>query len=156
MNMGKLLLLSLSPVFILLVTMKTALLALSIIIFIDLLTGIRKSHYAADVKFRPWKASFWQIITSKQLRSTWKKATEYVIGILAFALLDSMVFGTTAIELLGNTYSIAEVAVAVACLVEIYSIYENMEAVSGNNLFKSVLKLFPQRVKSIFKKGKNV
>jgi hypothetical protein len=63
-----------------------------------------------------------------------------------------MVLGTTSIELLGKIYSISELAVTIACLVEVYSIYENMEAVSGNNLFKRVIGLLPQRVRSIFQK----
>ena len=65
-----------------------------------------------------------------------------------------MVLGSTSISLLGKPYSIAELAVTIACLVEIYSIYENMEAVSGNNLFKKIIVLFPQKVKDVFAKKK--
>ena len=151
-TLGKGLLLALTPIATLLLSMRTILLALLIIIFIDLLTGIRKAHYAYGIKFRPLKREFWDIIKSKELRKTWRKTSEYVIGIVAFVVLDGMVLGTTAIELLGKVYSISELAVTVACMVEIYSIYENMEAVSGNNLFKNIVLLFPQRVRVMFSK----
>ena len=42
----------------------------------------------------------------------------------------------------------------VACLVEIYSVYENMEAVSGNNLFKKILEFLPRTFKSSLKNEK--
>jgi len=132
--------------------MKTTLLALLIIIFIDMLTGIRKAHYASNVKFRPLKKEFWRVISSKELRNTWRKSSEYGIGILVFAVLDGMVLGTTSLELMGSSYSVAELAVTVACLVEVYSIYENMEAVSGDNLFKRVINIMPARVRGIFSK----
>ncbi len=53
---------------------------------------------------------------------------------------------------MGSSYSVAELAVTVACLVEVYSIYENMEAVSGDNLFKRVINIMPARVRGIFSK----
>ena len=132
--------------------MKTILLALLIIIFIDMITGIRKAHYAEGVKFRPFKKDFWKVISSKELRKTWRKTTEYVIGILAFTILDGMVLGTSSIELIGKSYSISELAVTVACLVEVYSIYENMEAVSGDNLFKKIINILPKKVKDLFQR----
>ena len=53
-------------------------------------------------------------------------------------------------ELMGAIYSLSEIAVALACMVEIYSIYENMEAVSGNNLLKKLTFLLPKRVQKMF------
>lgn len=133
--------------------MKTTLLALATIICIDMLTGIRKAHYNEGVKFRPLKKEFWKVISSKELRKTWRKSSEYVIGIISFVVLDSMVLGgELKIAFLERDLSISELAVTIACLVEIYSIYENMEAVSGDNLFKKILSILPNRVKSIFPK----
>ena len=152
MTIGKGLLLSFSPIIILLLNMKTILLALLVIIFLDMITGIRKAHYAEGIKFRPFEKKFWKVISSKELRKTWRKSTEYIVGIMAFSVLDSMVLGTTSIELLGKIYSISELAVTIACLAEVYSIYENMEAVSGNNLFKRIIGLLPERVRAIFQK----
>jgi len=150
MTVGKSILLSLSPVLIMILSMKTILFALFIIIIIDLLTGIRKSHYTEGVLFQPFKKEFWKVIKSKELRRTWTKAVEYITGIIAFTILDTMVLGSSSIQMLGNDYSIAELAVTVACLVEVYSVYENMEAVSGNNLFKKILGFLPRAFKSAF------
>lgn len=74
MTLGKSLLLSLTPILIMILNMKTVLLALFIIIIIDLLTGIRKAHYTEGVLFRPLKKDFWKVIKSKELRNTWRKA----------------------------------------------------------------------------------
>ena len=157
MTIDKGILLSLSTVLTLILNMKTTLLALSIIIIIDMITGIRKSLHKKRVKIRLHKKEFWMSISSSGIRNTWRKTYEYVIGILAFSVLDGMVLGSTSFQLLGQPYSIAELAVAIACIVEIYSIYENMEAVSGNNLFKKMIKIFPQRIKGVFvERKKNV
>jgi hypothetical protein len=131
--------------------MKPLLFGLLLIISIDLLTGIRKAHYLLGIKFRPWKKEFWRVIRSSELRKSWRKTTEYMIGIIVFIVLQMLVFKELSIEAFGFDYSLSELAVVVACVVEVYSIYENMEAVSGNNLFKKVLNLLPTKIKDIFK-----
>jgi hypothetical protein len=151
MTLGKYLLLLISPLLVIILSMKPLLFALIIIISIDLLTGIRKAHYLSQIKFKPWKKEFWKVIKSSELRKSWKKTTEYFIGIIVFIVLQMLVFKGLSVEAFGVDYSLAELAVVVACMVEVYSIYENMEAVSGNNLFKRVLNLLPTKIKDIFK-----
>ena len=155
MTITKVILLAFSPVIAILVDMKTMLIALMFIITIDMLTGIRKGLHQKGLKFNPFKAIFWKNINSAGLRATWRKTYEYTIGIIAFAVLDGMVLGSVTIGLFNKTYSLSQIAVIVACLVEVYSIHENMEAVSGNNLFKKVLKVLPQKVKGIFSQRGN-
>ena len=58
LTIGKGLLLSLSPVLIILLSMKTALLALGIIIVIDMITGIRKDLHHKSVPFSLFKKMF--------------------------------------------------------------------------------------------------
>jgi hypothetical protein len=130
--------------------MKTTLMALVIIILIDMVTGIRKDLHSKGTTLNPIRKAFWHGVSSSGLRSTWRKTYEYGIGILTFSVLDGMVLGSTSIAFMCQNYSIAELSVTIACLVEVYSVYENMEAVSGNNLFKKVINVFPQRAKSIF------
>jgi hypothetical protein len=121
------------------------------VIFIDLITGIRKSLHLKGLSFNPLKKEFWRTVSSEGMRSTWRKTYEYGIGIITFVVIDSLVFDVTVVEIMGNKMSISELAITTACLVELYSIYENMEAVSGNNLFKRILYLFPQRFRDLFK-----
>lgn len=135
-----------------LLNMKQILLALSIIIIIDMLTGIRKSLFVKQVKANIFQKEFWHAINSSGLRATWRKTYEYAIGIIVFIVLDSLVLKSSNIELMGAGYTLSEIAIALACMVEIYSVYENMEAVSGNNLFKKVVNFLPAPIKNVFKK----
>ena len=155
MTISKYLLLLLSPLLLIILSMQTILLALVSIIFIDLLTGIRKSHYLLGVNFCPFKKRFWIVIKSKELRNSWRKATEYAIGIVTFIILEGLVFNGLKIEAMGHNYSIAELAATVACLVEVYSVYENMEAVSGRNPLRRILSILPQEFKNFFKKDES-
>lgn len=152
MTISKYLLLLISPILIIILSMQTILLALVIIIFIDLLTGIRKAHHKSNIKFRPWKKEFWKVVKSKALRSTWRKATEYGVGVIVFTLLDALVFKSSPLVEMGYNYSLSELAAIIACLVEVYSIYENMEAVSGNNPLKKILSFLPLKFKTFFAK----
>lgn len=151
MTLAKGILLTLSPVIAIIVSMKIMLIALAIIILIDMITGIRKGLYKKGVAFNPLKAIFWQNIQSAGLRSTWRKTYEYAIGIIVFAVLDGMVLGNIGVALFQKTFSLTQIAVAVACIIEVYSVHENMEAVSGNNLFKTLLKASPKKVRNFFK-----
>ena len=135
-----------------LLDMREILLALAIIIIIDMLTGIRKSLFLKNVKANIHKKEFWHAVNSNGIRQTWRKAYEYVIGIIVFMILDILVLKSPGIEMMGSIYSLSELAVALACIIEVYSIYENMEAVSGRNLFKTVLDFLPTPIKNIFKK----
>jgi len=150
-TLAKAILLTLSPVIAIIVNMKTMLIALGFIIFIDMLTGIRKGLHKKGIPFNPIKPIFWKNVQSAGLRSTWRKTYEYAIGIIVFAVLDGMVLGNIEVALFQKTYSLTQIAVAVACIIEAYSIHENMEAVSGNNLFKILLKGFPDKFSKIFK-----
>ena len=141
---------SLSLILTTLMNMREILLALGIIILIDMFTGIRKSLFIKKVEASIFKKKFWHAIHSSGLRSTWRKTYEYAIGIIVFTVLDSLVLKASKIMLLGAEYTLSEIAVAMACIVEIYSIYENMEAVSGNNLFKKILNVLPRQIKGIF------
>ena len=131
--------------------MQTILIALLGIIFIDLLTGIRRAHYETDIEFKPWIKKFWKVIRSHALRKTLRKTTEYVFGVIAFIILEGLVFKDLKITAMGSQYSLAELAGTIFCLVEVYSIYENMEAVSGNNPLKRIISLLPQKFKKVFK-----
>tara|TARA_R110000803_G_scaffold172939_2_gene235698 strand:- start:2588 stop:3079 length:492 start_codon:yes stop_codon:yes gene_type:complete len=153
LSMTKAALLAASPILTLIFGMRTILIALFIIILIDMVTGIRKSLFQNDTSRSIFKADFWRCIKSAGIRKTWRKTYEYIIGILAFMILDVYVLKTGDINVLSSTRSLSEFVVAIACVIEVYSIFENMEAVSGRNLLKKVVSLLPEKIKTIFKKS---
>lgn len=155
MNTGKIIMLSvLCPVLATLLSMKDVLIGLSFIILLDMFTGIRKSLHEKGIKFDLRKIEFWHSVKSSGIRSTWRKTYEYVIGILAFVALDGFVLKTSSFKILGEQYSISEIAVITAIIIEVYSIFENMEAVSGRNPLKRVISILPNKFKTFFSSTK--
>ncbi len=154
MTLSKGIMLILSPLISALFGMHTMIIALGFIIIMDNLTGIRKDLHNKKIKMNPLKMSFWRGIESSGFRNTWRKATEYGIGIIVVTVLDVMVLGGTLTLTLGSSvFTLSKFAVVVACLVETYSIFENMEEVSGNNIFKKMIMFFPEKYNKLLKKG---
>ncbi len=132
--------------------MKIALIGLLILITIDLITGISKSLYENNRSCNPLKADFWKSIKSYMLRKTWKKAYEYGIGIIVVVIFETLVFGGgSSIMIMSKNFTISELSVIIPALVEVWSIFENMEAISGNNMFKKVTSFLPPKVQRILK-----
>lgn len=146
--------LTISPVLATLIEMKVMILALLFIIVIDMFTGIRKGLHNKKIPMNICKSAFWKHISSSGLRTTWRKTYEYTIGIIAFAVLDKMVLGGISIDLFDKVYSLTQIAIIIACFVEVYSVHENMEEVSGRNLFKSILHFLPYKFRQALSKDK--
>ena len=152
---GKKLLLLLTPIFTTILSMKSLLLGLIIFILLDLITGIRKNLHSKGISFNPLKKEFLISIKSYLLRQTWRKAYEYGIGIIVIVALETLVLGVTPISFIGKIFTLSELAVVVACCVEVWSLFENMEAVSGRNLLKKLKTLLPQKLANILKSSKD-
>lgn len=135
---GKGILLVLTPILSTIISMKALLLGLVLLIFLDLITGIRKSIYLE--RQTDTGKSFWKCLKSYMLRKTYKKTYEYALGIISVLILESLVLGTTTVDILDKSFTISELAVLVPAVVEVWSIYENMEAVSGSNILKKAKK----------------
>lgn len=143
---GKGAILSLSTILSVLINMKAALLGLSLLILFDLLTGIRANLHKRKIPCNLLKVSFWKSIKSYLLRRTWKKAYEYGIGILVIATFETFIFGSPmSIMLMDKAFTLAEVATLVPALVEVWSIFENLERVSKRNFLKRLITLLPAR-----------
>lgn len=158
LTIGKKLLLILAPILTVLISMKAALLGLFILILVDLLTGIRKSIHERNIKIGLFSKPMYMVVESYLLRRTWKKAYEYGIGILVIATLRALVFGgqETLINIgLTNKFSLIELSVIIPAIIEIWSIFENIEAVSGNNPLKKLFKLFPSFFKTLLGEDKD-
>lgn len=132
----KMFLLTLTPFITVIVESKMALIGLGLIIFIDLLTGMRKSLYLKGIKLNPFKENFWRCISSKGMRDTWRKTYEYGIGIIVLLLLQVFFLGDTTVEVLSKSFSPAELGIMVAAVIEIWSIFENIETITGGNPLK--------------------
>jgi hypothetical protein len=153
-SLGKLVTLIVTPVISVIISMKVALLGLWFLIFIDLMTGIRKNLHKNGVGFNPFKKIFWLSIKSYALRQTWRKTYEYGVGIIIIVVFESLIFGVTPIALVGKNFTIAELSVIIPAAVEIWSIYENMEAVSGNNILNKIKLLLPKQLVGLFSSSK--
>jgi len=150
----KVVVLSISTILSVLINMKIALLGLSTLIIIDLITGIAKSLYENDISCNPLKADFWKSIKSYMLRKTWKKAYEYGIGIIVVVIFETLVFGgNTSIMLMSKKFTLSELAVVIPSIVEVWSIFENIEVVTKNNFFKKLSAFLPQKVQKVLKRN---
>lgn len=155
LTLGKKILLVFTPVVSALVSMKLAMFGLWLLIFIDLLTGIRKNLYKNGVGCNIFKAEFWKSIKSYLLRQTWRKTYEYGVGIILFVIFESLILGATPITLINKTFTISELSVLIPAAVEIWSIYENLEEVSGHNILDKIKALLPQQLRDLFSSSKS-
>ena len=152
LTLGKKLLLIITPIITVIISMKAALIGLALLIIIDLLTGIRRTHHEWKVSFKPLKKIYWLSIRSYLLRQTWRKTYEYGIGIIVIIVFENLVFGQQQISIMEKTFSIAELAVVFPAMIEVWSIFENLEAVSKVNLLKRLQAFLPPVIQSLTKK----
>jgi len=141
-----------SPFLTLLFGLREAVLALFALVFLDLVTGIRKSHHERGVRWTPLRRVFWfgeGGVKSYLLRQTWRKLYEYVLGILAISLAEAHLLSGLEESVTGSSGGLAKLAVTVAGLVELWSIFENMEAVGGRNFLKRLANLLPEKLRGM-------
>jgi len=149
LTMWKKIAIFISPIITLLVSMKLLILGLFLLIFIDLVTGIAKNLYLRGISLNPFKAAFWGAIKSYLIRNTWRKTYEYGIGIVVLATLEMLVLGSTPITFLAKTFSLTELAIVIPSIIEVWSIFENLEEISGKNMLKRLSEFMPKIVRTI-------
>lgn len=162
-TVGKKILLFITPILTVLLPLQTALATLALIITLDFITGVRKSLHSKGVPFNIFKVEFWMAFKSEGLRRTWTKSTEYGIGILMLAGIESAFFGAPIITLLEKAFTLTEMGVLLATAIESYSIYENLYAVNPNSVFlawfnkiaKMIKKYVIEKIEGIFKSEKD-
>lgn len=125
---------------------------LALIILVDLITGIKKRLHQENTKVTVFNKRFWQILSSSGMRATWKKAYEYGVGIIVISVIEGYILKGQGITLGEAKYGITEIAVGIASIIELYSVFENMEAVTGRNLLKRMLRIFPAPIRRVLKK----
>lgn len=140
-NISKSVLMFLSPITAVLLDPNKAIVGLGLLILLDLITAIRASHIIRGIKFRPFTIKYWRTIRSNGLRSTWKKTYEYLFGITAFYIVEKTVLLIPDLSILGRDITLTELAINIAIFIELYSIFENLEKVSGKNLLKQLIEI---------------
>jgi len=149
----KKILLLVSPVLSILITVQAAALGLFLLIFIDLLTGIRKNLHQNNISCNPLKAQLYRSIKSYLLRQTLKKTYEYLFAIIALIVFESLVFGSMSILIFSKVFTFTELGILLCASIELWSIGENMEAVSGKNIFKKMMEFLPLSIQKLFNKN---
>lgn len=138
----------LAPIGAALLNVQLALIFLLGLILLDLYYGIRKSFKTENIPFNPLKRAFWQTVKSDGLRRSWKKSTEYGIGILVTAGFQAIFFSTFTITLLGGSFTILLFIIMVACLIEIYSIFENINKINPDNGLQRIVRFIRKYFKA--------
>lgn len=164
LNPFKGVLLLFTPLIAVLAPLKTMLTLLALIIFIDFITGVRKSLFKAKISLNPfvkafWTGAFWrkfiQTISSAGFRQTSRKCTEYLIMIICSAGLESIPKLSPMVDyfikFVPFDTSLTVLVIGIFIVIEIYSIIENCEAVSGLNIIKTFNKLFGKKVPETLK-----
>lgn len=156
LTIAKQLLLFIAPILSVLLSMKQALLGLLILIIIDLITGIRRNQREEKISFNPHKLHFWKAIKSYLLRKTWRKAYEYGLGIIVVVIFETLILGSTNIEIMGGkVFTISELSVLVPSVIELWSIFENIESSTGNNFLKKLNLLLSGKFKILMSLGQS-
>lgn len=148
-----------APVTAVLLSVQMALIFLLGLIVVDLYYGIKKTFKVNNVPFNPFKRIFWKTVNSTGLRQTWKKSTEYGLGVIVTAFCQALFFPEFVITVLGGSFTILLFVIMTACMVEIYSIFENINEINPNNgiqrVSKFIQKYFKTYVTDIFNKIKS-
>lgn len=137
-----------APVTAVLFNVRVALLFLFFLILTDLFYGIKKSFKKKELSFNIFKRHFWKVINSEGLRMTWRKATEYGLGIIVAAFVEGIFFPNFTINLLGSEFSILLFVIAVACIIEIYSIFENLNEINTENGINKIINFIKKYFKA--------
>lgn len=145
-------LLLLTPFITIMLGTKMAALGLVIVITIDFVTGVKKYLYVNKIKGMFWEKHFRRALKSELMRNTWQKAREYSFGIVAIAVIDGFILHIGFFNVIGKPFDITSLAIAVAAVIELWSIYENIEDSGGSNLLKKLLSFLPKEVKEFFTK----
>ena len=108
---------------------------LFIVVLLDLITGISKYFVENKIKFGFNKKTFYGI-KSDLIRKTLMKVFEYFMFISSAIIIQHLIYDGDVITLNTKGFSITELALSITILVEIWSIFENVEKITNRNLLK--------------------
>lgn len=134
----------------LLMNLRGLFIALTVLVLIDLVTGITKFFYNNDIKFEITKKKTYLAIKSGSLRKTLIKSYEYGVLIIVGIIIELLIFKRTLIDIQEMSFSISQITILMPIGVEIWSIFENIESVTGNNMLKKIADLLPDKIRKLF------
>jgi len=134
-----------SPMLVFLVETGEVLFSLFILMVVDFSSGIVKGIYSDRT------ISIFQRIKSRLLRRSVKKVYEYFLCIFLIILFEAHVLGKIEVNFIGQSNFLSKWVIILCCLIEAWSIVENINLVTGGNLVKKILSLLPNKIKDLMK-----
>jgi len=119
--------------------------SLFILMITDFASGIVKGIYSDRT------ISIIQRIKSRLLRRSVKKVYEYFLCIFLIILFEAHVLGKIEVNFIGQSNFLSKWVIILCCLIEAWSIVENINLVTGGNLVKKILSLLPNKIKDLMK-----
>lgn len=141
-----------APVIAVILELKLAILLLAILVTIDFIYGVKKYCKEEGVSLNLTQPKTWKALKSKGFRNTYNKVSEYGLGILIAAFFQALWFPIfQPLSYIGVVGGITNVVVLVACLVESWSIVENMLVVKPNSRFLRKMRAILESMNRKFK-----
>lgn len=148
-----------APIGAVIIDAQAGLIFLLLLIIIDLYYGIKKAFVKKVIPFSIKNKEFWRTVRSRGIRRTWIKATEYAVGIIATTFCQALFFPTFTIGVLGKEFNILLFVIMSACLIEMYSIFENINTINPDNGLNKIAvfvkKYFNSYIVDVLSKIKN-
>lgn len=139
-----------APILGVLFSVKLALVFLAGLILLDLYWGIKKTFSLKRIKCNPFTIIFWKTVKSSGLRRSWRKATEYGSGILITTFFQAAFFPDLQFKIAELEFDLITTVVMLACIIEVYSIFENINAIREENRWKPLLEKIKFLIKENF------
>lgn len=111
---------------------------------LDYITGVKKNLFYRGVKNRSiFSKQFRVSIQSRLTRQSYYKVKDYFLGVVIFSILESAIGRIEIPIAIGEeNFSLTEVSLLIPIGIEVWSIFENREAITGNNILKTGLNIF--------------
>ena len=118
----------------------------------DLITGITKNLRGDAMSFSIFNRKAWLLIKSRNLRDTVNKAYSYGALVIVAAVIEAFILGVTPISLMDKTFTLTELVIVACSGIEVWSIFENIEAVTKVNPLKKLVIFLPGPLRKLFSK----
>lgn len=112
--------------------------------FLDFITGVQKDMFYQGLTSRSiFSKDFRKTVKSRKIRAGIEKTKNYLLGVLIFAVVELLITGKISLPIIviERQYTVTELSLLIPIGNEIWSIFENREAITGKNILKTGLSL---------------